>query len=179
MTPRHSWTPERVNELRTHAAAGLTAAQIAHEMGEGLTRNAILGKCFRIGLTLNGGPEDGSSVRDHGVRARHRPRAAPKRVISDATRQRHSDAMRLRWAERKAEQEAQAARIMPVPPTCEPIGFDALDANLCRYPMNDGAPWLFCGARPAAPYCPYHTAIAYVPAPRKAPRRVYALRRAA
>lgn len=44
------WTEERVTELRGHFDAGLSATEIACEIG-GLTRNAVLGKLHRLGLT--------------------------------------------------------------------------------------------------------------------------------
>lgn len=45
------WTPERVSELKRHYFAGLSARQIAEAMGDGLTRNAVIGKTTRLGLT--------------------------------------------------------------------------------------------------------------------------------
>ena len=44
------WTEDRVEQLRKLRAEGLSASQIAAHMGEGMTRNAVIGKCNRIGL---------------------------------------------------------------------------------------------------------------------------------
>lgn len=44
------WTTERVNALRAMAAHGMTAKEIGAALGA--TRNAVLGKCHRIGISL-------------------------------------------------------------------------------------------------------------------------------
>lgn len=45
-----TWTPERLETLRKRRAEGLSAARIADEIG--VTRNAVIGKCKRLGLPL-------------------------------------------------------------------------------------------------------------------------------
>src|SRR6202051_4654018 len=44
------WTDERVELLKKLWADGLSAAQIAAELG-GITRNAVIGKVHRLGLS--------------------------------------------------------------------------------------------------------------------------------
>ena len=44
-----TWTAERVALLRSYASAGLSCAQIAAEIG--VTRNAVIGKLNRLGLS--------------------------------------------------------------------------------------------------------------------------------
>ena len=44
-----SWTDERVELLKKLWADGLSASQIAAELG-GVTRNAVIGKVHRLGL---------------------------------------------------------------------------------------------------------------------------------
>ena len=44
-----SWTDERVESLKKLWADGLSASQIAAELG-GVTRNAVIGKVHRLGL---------------------------------------------------------------------------------------------------------------------------------
>ena len=46
-----TWSDERVEELKTLWGAGKTAAQIATDLGDGLTRNAVIGKAHRLGLS--------------------------------------------------------------------------------------------------------------------------------
>src|SRR5260370_21503950 len=45
-----SWTDERVETLKKLWADGLSASQIAAELG-GITRNAVIGKVHRLGLS--------------------------------------------------------------------------------------------------------------------------------
>ena len=51
-----TWTDERVELLKKLWADGLSASQIAGELG-GITRNAVIGKVHRLGLS---GPRQGS-----------------------------------------------------------------------------------------------------------------------
>lgn len=57
-----SWTDERVETLKRMWAEGQSASQIAKELG-GVTRNAVIGKVHRLGLSNrvpgNGGPGSG------------------------------------------------------------------------------------------------------------------------
>lgn len=46
-----TWTDERVETLKSLWGAGKTAAEIAKDLGEGLTRNAVIGKAHRLGLS--------------------------------------------------------------------------------------------------------------------------------
>ena len=45
-----SWTDERVETLKRMWAEGLSASQIAKDLG-GVTRNAVIGKVHRLGLS--------------------------------------------------------------------------------------------------------------------------------
>lgn len=45
-----AWTEERVEELKQLWSEGLSASQIANRMG-GVTRNAVIGKVHRLGLS--------------------------------------------------------------------------------------------------------------------------------
>jgi hypothetical protein len=47
------WTEHRVNELKRLVADGLSASQISAAFGDGCTKNAVIGKCHRIGLRLS------------------------------------------------------------------------------------------------------------------------------
>lgn len=46
-----SWTDERVTILKQLWGEGKTAAEIARELGEGVTRNAVIGKAHRLKLS--------------------------------------------------------------------------------------------------------------------------------
>lgn len=48
-----AWTPDRVVRLKTLWKQGLSAAQIARDLQNGITRSAVLGKVYRLGLSLD------------------------------------------------------------------------------------------------------------------------------
>src|SRR5262245_65112071 len=52
--PGATWTTERIAQLQKCVTAGLTCSQIAAEIG--VTRNAVIGKLHRLGLTTGGRP---------------------------------------------------------------------------------------------------------------------------
>jgi len=60
------WTDERVETLKHLWDSGLSAAQIAKELACGLTRNAVIGKVTRLGLS--GSPKRPSTGRPVRVR---------------------------------------------------------------------------------------------------------------
>jgi GcrA cell cycle regulator len=61
-----SWTDERITQLKTMWEKGLTASQIADELG-GVSRNAVIGKAHRLGLQSRPSP----------VKANEAPRKKP------------------------------------------------------------------------------------------------------
>src|SRR5258706_5925282 len=65
---RMAWTDERVEQLKKLWSEGLSASQIAGRLG-GVTRNAVIGKVHRLGLS---GRATTSRMKSH----RSRPRAA-------------------------------------------------------------------------------------------------------
>ncbi|RYB01805.1 GcrA family cell cycle regulator [Lichenibacterium ramalinae] len=60
-----SWTEARVERLSVMWLAGQSASQIAAELGEGVSRNAVIGKVHRLGLSGRTLPvaADGASPR--------------------------------------------------------------------------------------------------------------------
>ncbi|MEC9343664.1 MAG: GcrA family cell cycle regulator [Pseudomonadota bacterium] len=151
-----SWTDERVELLKKLWMEGLSASQIAAELGS-VTRNAVIGKVHRLGLS---GRAKSSSTA-----------ARPKRPQRNATFNGRS----TRNAQRKngngfqvpAEREAATQPIAVEAP--EPLKLDliALSELTCKWPIGDPAQedFHFCGhkAKDSSPYCPYHSRVAYQP----------------
>ena len=73
-----SWTDERVETLKKMWAEGQSASQIAKELG-GVTRNAVIGKVHRLGLSNRVGPGGKEEGDDEEVTLTP-PRAEPPRA---------------------------------------------------------------------------------------------------
>ena len=54
-----AWTDERIAQLKAGWEGGMTASQIAEALGEGVSRNAVIGKAHRLGLESRPSPVKG------------------------------------------------------------------------------------------------------------------------
>ena len=70
-----SWTDERIDKLKSMWEKGMTASQIAEELG-GVSRNAVIGKAHRLDLQSRPSPVKGADA--DGTKAEPRKAAAPK-----------------------------------------------------------------------------------------------------
>ncbi|HKT77694.1 MAG TPA: GcrA family cell cycle regulator, partial [Sphingobium sp.] len=71
-----SWTDERIDQLKAMWEKGLTASQIADELG-GVSRNAVIGKAHRLGLQSRPSPVKANELPKKVVPVR-KPAAAPE-----------------------------------------------------------------------------------------------------
>src|SRR4051812_13524175 len=79
------WTDERVETLKKLWLDGLSASQIAKSLG-GVTRNAVIGKVHRLGLSGRATPSQPARTTFKAPRpARPAQPAAPRRVVTQAT----------------------------------------------------------------------------------------------
>ena len=69
-----AWTDERVETLKKLWGDGLSASQIAKQLG-GVTRNAVIGKVHRLGLSGRAAPS--RPARHPEAKPAPRPRAQP------------------------------------------------------------------------------------------------------
>lgn len=159
-----SWTDERVELLKKLWTEGLSASQIAGRLG-GVTRNAVIGKVHRLGLS-------GRTTTSR-VKAPRPRRAAPRtnRVQTTSFRTIGNVALKPRY---EADPEAEAD-YRPAPaiieelviPLSERATILTLKDSMCRWPIGDpGEPdFHFCGrsADSGAPYCEHHSRVAYQP----------------
>jgi GcrA cell cycle regulator len=72
-----SWTDERVDLLRRLWGEGKTAAEIAKELGDGVTRNAVIGKAHRLKLSSRVSPIQQNTKK---VKAEAKQQVAPRRI---------------------------------------------------------------------------------------------------
>jgi len=140
-----SWTDERVEVLKKLWSDGLSASQIAKQLG-GVTRNAVIGKVHRLGLS-----------------GRATPSRPPRRIVRP-----HRPRPAVRPAVRVAVPIATPA---PVEPELQPNGEFAtvldLSEHICKWPIGDPSDmrFQFCGRKTKAgdPYCEAHATQAYQP----------------
>lgn len=142
------WTEERVALLRKLWLEGLSASQIAKQLG-GVTRNAVIGKVHRLGLSGRATPSQPPRP------AFKAPR--PPRPVSTPS-----------LAPRRALPLLSAAPELPQPHEVEAPGSATvltLGTHMCKWPIGDPASdgFTFCGRRTDGTYCVEHQRVAYQP----------------
>ena len=179
-----SWTDERINQLKTMWESGMTASQIADELG-GVSRNAVIGKAHRLGLQARPSPvkdKDGNlppprkSKAEAAAPAAAAPAAAPvaREPVLPPTPQPHAPRadqpvirsigpggfLRQGPGDQQAPiPPAPPRRLVPAKPSPEIAGKTSLlDLNdkICKWPLgHPGEPdFHFCG-KPVNPGFPY------------------------
>ena len=191
-----SWTDERVETLKRMWGEGQSASQIAKELG-GVTRNAVIGKVHRLGLSNRVGGKDEDEVE---VVIAAKPEPAPRVVEPMPPR-----------VERPAERPSPppggatvtalpvrkviipAGQPLPPQPAANEISPEALASvrevekrakrltlmelteRTCKWPIGDPATddFWFCGlpSLPGKPYCEAHVGVAFQPMSARRDRR--------
>jgi GcrA cell cycle regulator len=162
-----SWTDERVETLKKLWTDGLSASQIAAELG-GITRNAVIGKVHRLGLA--GRAKSPSSAAPRPRKARPHPHML--RVSRPATRGNTALAHAF-----DLEIAAEPQFVDNVIPMGQRRSLLELTEETCRWPIGDPghADFFFCGGQTltSLPYCAYHSRVAYQPANARRDRRPF------
>lgn len=109
-----SWTDERVELLKKMWGEGQSASQIAKELG-GVTRNAVIGKVHRLGLSnRSGGSGTASKPSTEKTEAKAPPKAKPA-VVKEPPAAKPAAAQPSASAAPATEPEAAAAEPAPPP----------------------------------------------------------------
>lgn len=144
------WTGEMVTRLTDMWAAGLSDSEIGRELGK--TRNAVLGQVHRRGLPSR-------------VTLQRLPHVVPvrpkkPRKFSMTIRRRAAVNVPAKLPMPKPEPVKLAADVWAPIPGTRPVSMDALDKGMCRWPIGEGRPFLFCGCETVdgASYCASHAA---------------------
>lgn len=150
-----SWTDDRVETLRKLWTDGLSASQIAAELG-GVTRNAVIGKVHRLGLSGRAKGTNNSG----GGRAK---KAAGQGSYTKQPRKTGGNS-----AKKTASAAPRPAPVVDMPePKPMMLTLLQLTENTCKYPIGDPQEetFGFCGAksRDGDPYCEYHCKLTYQP----------------
>ena len=185
-----SWTDERVEKLKELWTEGMSASQIAKVLG-GVTRNAVIGKVHRLGLS-NRGPGNGEEAKptDPAPKAKSASKAAPapepaqpaaapepeaaaaQPPVPAPTMRRTAPVIRDATQPRAPgaptpEEEAARATLAEIEKIAKRITLLELTERTCKWPIGDPTEddFAFCGleATPGKPYCQYHVAVAFQP----------------
>ena len=169
-----SWTDERVEILKKMWGEGQSASQIAKELG-GVTRNAVIGKVHRLGLsnrTSSAGAKTAAPKADTKPKAPAKPKPAPKKAAAKPAEEEVQEP-RTESASPPPQPKVSAARRaiipagQPLPPqpsaneispealakvnevekTARKIGLMELTEKTCKWPVGDPATdqFWFCG----------------------------------
>lgn len=173
-----TWSEDRVEQLKKLWIEGLSASQIAAEMG-GVTRNAVIGKVHRLGLSGRA-KSTASSVSRPSARKpitpsrtsnRETPSRNPASPLGSAAggATQGNAALKMDAQPQNEAQEAPEAAPLEnvVVPMSERVTIMELRDSMCRWPMGDPTTpeFRYCGAKSdsGSPYCTYHCKIAYQP----------------
>jgi GcrA cell cycle regulator len=159
-----SWTDERVELLKKLWQDGLSASQIAAELG-GVTRNAVIGKVHRLGLSGRGQPT--SSIKRQ--RRTHPTGVRRPRTVSIGNLALKGSLDYLPDADLQPRRNV----VVPIP---RKLTIFQLNEHTCKWPLGDPGQedFHFCGndSLENLPYCEYHAGVAYqAPDPRRRLRR--------
>ncbi len=157
-----SWNDERVELLKKLWNDGLSASQIAGELG-GVTRNAVIGKVHRLGLSGRAKTQSAAQPR---VKKATAVRSAPRTVAVTQVRGNVALAPQTMVA-METEVELQPREDVVVPMSRR-VQIMELREGMCKWPIGDPmtVEFVYCGADCTfgTPYCTYHSTIAYQPA---------------
>ena len=165
--PEITWTDDRVELLKRLWADGLSASQIAGELG-GITRNAVIGKVHRLGLSGRAKSPSSSVPRPR------KPRTATQMFRPSRPMVRGNTALAAQPSyDYDMEPEIEPIEnIIPIGQRCTLL---ELNDDKCRWPIGDpGQPdFFFCGGKTSTgiPYCGYHARVAYQPPAARRDRR--------
>ncbi len=184
-----SWTDERVELLKKMWSEGQSASQIAKELG-GVTRNAVIGKVHRLGLSNRAGapisdepeapaPAQAAQPVAEPPRAEARPKPTLVRPDPEPVEDRPAP------TPLPVRKPFVAGQPLPPQPSANEISPEALASvrevekkarrltlmelteRTCKWPIGDPATedFWFCGlaAQPGKPYCEAHVGVAFQP----------------
>ncbi|MCB2127531.1 MAG: GcrA cell cycle regulator [Rhodobacteraceae bacterium] len=190
-----SWTDERVELLKKMWTEGQSASQIAKELG-GVTRNAVIGKVHRLGLSNRAGaapePAKAEPAAKPEVKAAAKPAAAP-RAEAKPVAAKPEPVQPAATAAPARKPIIPAGQPLPPQPSAGEISPEALASvrevekkarrislmelteRTCKWPIGDPATedFWFCGlaSQPGKPYCEAHVGVAFQPMSSRRDRR--------
>jgi GcrA cell cycle regulator len=152
-----SWDDERIEQLKKLWGEGLSASQIAAEMG-GVTRNAVIGKVHRLGLSGR------AKTKTTSVASRQRKMAGKTQRVQAVSVRGNLAVIEMVEAEQEAVVDTRENVVVPI---SRRISIMELREGVCRWPMGDPVQpdFAYCGSEctKGKTYCTHHARIAYQP----------------
>ncbi len=170
-----NWTDERVEMLKKLWAEGLSASQIANQLGN-VTRNAVIGKVHRLKLSGRGKTTSSTprvkkvsvSSGSSAPRMSSGRSASPPRGMSSHGHSVGNAALKMDYVSVVRSQPVAEISPLYIVPVSRELKLVQLTESTCKWPKGDPMhdDFSFCGneAPDAAPYCGYHAKLAYQPA---------------
>src|ERR1035437_527364 len=153
-----TWTDDRVEQLKKLWEAGLSASQIAAELGN-VTRNAVIGKVHRLGLSGRAKSPSSAAPRQRKARPAQQMMRVSRPVSRGNTALAHAF---------EVEMEPDPIAYDNVVPMSQRLSLLELNEATCHWPIGDpsSSEFFFCGGKALSslPYCAHHSRIAYQPA---------------
>ena len=195
-----SWTDDRVELLKKMWGEGQSASQIAKELG-GVTRNAVIGKVHRLGLSnRNQGTAAKPATKEKAAPA---AKAAPSKPAAAPQPEKKPEPKTEAAVPVSADRPANVTHLrkqivpagQPLPPqpsaneispealakvneiekSAKKLGLMELTERTCKWPIGDPATpdFWFCGlpSQQGKPYCEAHVGVAFQPMSSRRDRR--------
>jgi GcrA cell cycle regulator len=161
-----NWTDERVELLRKLWAEGLSASQIAAQLG-GVSRNAVIGKVHRLKLSSRGraAPTQARQKKTKTAATKAaKPASPPSRPVPQTI---GATALKIEYDEEPAPRPVARVDDSVVVPISRHLKLVELTDRTCKWPNGDplNEDFHFCGnaSKESGPYCAYHARLAYQP----------------
>ena len=181
-----SWTDERVEVLKKMWGEGQSASVIAKALG-GVTRNAVIGKVHRLGLSNRATSTSSKSSAKSKTSSKAKPtiqtgqsrtvnKSESVRITPPAVRKIIPAGQPLPPQPSANEISPEAlAKVSEVEKTAKKISLMELTEKTCKWPVGDPATddFWFCGlsVQTGKPYCEAHVSVAFQPMSNRRERR--------
>ena len=191
-----SWTDERVELLKKMWNEGQSASQIAKELG-GVTRNAVIGKVHRLGLSNRASTTPKPETKPKAPpppKAKEAPKPEPQPEVKPEPEPTPPPAARTNVTPLPPRKQIiPAGQPLPPQPSANEISPEALakvsevekhakkltlmelTERTCKWPVGDPATedFWFCGLplEQGKPYCEAHVGVAFQPMSSRRDRR--------